>query len=267
MTRGSASRELLAIESRLASLERSVAGLDGRVSCVEALNTGVPEPHTLPHSSAEPEVVEDEDGEAQDPTDGIGSIVFTKEEEAGFFGPSSNIAFTRLIVRSTTSILKATMTAASPLSPVGATLQSHMLHVSRQPSLSGIQFSPQSNLAVSFDPFFLPPESETKSLIDIYFETTGVLFPYIDKPSFVQTYHKLNTTNIRAVRRSWLGLLNMVLAMATSASHGSKLSASERATNSDVFFRRALELCEKHIRHGTSLEMGESSHFICISPT
>jgi hypothetical protein len=58
----------------------------------------------------------------------------------------------------------------------------------------------------------------------------------------------------------------MVLAMATSASPGNVLSASERAANSDVFFRRAVTLCEKHIRHGTSLEIGTSSHFLCIAP-
>ncbi|OAG07134.1 uncharacterized protein CC84DRAFT_1117246 [Paraphaeosphaeria sporulosa] len=257
LTRVSASKELSAIESRLAILERSVAGLDGRVSCVEALSDGVPDSLALPHRSAEPSNAggEDVNLEARDPTDGIGSMVFTKEEEAGFFGPSSNIAFTRIIVRSTTSILKATMTAESPLSPEDAALRSHMLHVSRQHSPARDQFSPANNLPVTFDPFSLPPESETKSLIEIYFETTGVLFPYVDKPSFVQTYQQLNAANIRAARRSWLGLLNMVLAMATSASHGRILSASERATNSDVFYRRALALCEKNIRHGTSLEM------------
>lgn len=205
-------------------------------------------------------------GEAQDPTDGIGSIVFTKEDGASFFGPSSNIAFTRLIVGSTTSILKATTTPSGPVSPADAALQSHMLHVSRPHSPDEDEPSPAKRPSIPLEPFFLPPESETKTLIDIYFDSTGVLFPYIDKDSFVHTHEQLNIANIRSVRRSWLGLLNMVLAMAISVSHSSNVTASERAAQSDVFFRRAMALCEKHISHGTSLEIGRSSPFIYISP-
>ena len=57
-------------------------------------------------------------------------------------------------------------------------------------------------------------------MIETYFSTTGELFPYIDKEAFLQRYHELASSNIRTVRRSWLGLLNMILAMSTSASHG-----------------------------------------------
>ncbi|PVH98235.1 hypothetical protein DM02DRAFT_531617 [Periconia macrospinosa] len=258
LTRLSGSKELAAIESRLATLERSVTGLHGRVACVEAFKDGIASPNTHSHRSPGPPLFDGHDPatvETEDPTDGIGSIVFTKEEEAGFFGPSSNIAFTRLIVRTTTAILKATLTTASSSSPADNALQSHMLRVSRQPSLAPNRSSLSDGISVGTEPFFLPGESEILSLIDIYFRTTGVLFPYIDRETFLYTYHQLNSTNLRAVRRSWLGLLNMVLAMATSASHGSTLSASQRAAKSDIFFRRAWELCDKQSRHGTSLEL------------
>jgi hypothetical protein len=94
-------------------------------------------------------------------------------------------------------------------------------------------------------------------MIERFFSTTGELFPYIDKEAFLQQYEQLTSANIRTVRRSWLGLLNMVLAMSTSASHDSGSTAIERAATSDIFFRRTLALCEKQIRHGTSLEVGE----------
>jgi hypothetical protein len=95
-------------------------------------------------------------------------------------------------------------------------------------------------------------------MIEIYFSTTGELFPYIDKDAFLQQYNQLVSSNIRTVRRSWLGLLNMILAMSTSTSHDSAASAIERTAISDAFFRRTMVLCEKQIRHGTSLEIGES---------
>lgn len=112
-------------------------------------------------------------------------------------------------------------------------------------------------VCIGTEPFAFPTEAETLRLIDVFFHTTGVLFPYIEKDGLLQTYHQLNSTNVRTVRRSWLGLLNMVLAMAISASHGGTATASERAVESDVYFRRALALCEKQIRHGTSLEVGK----------
>jgi hypothetical protein len=57
--------------------------------------------------------------------------------------------------------------------------------------------------------------------------------------------------------------LNMILAMSTSASHGVS-SATERTAISDIFFRRTMTLCEKQIRHGTNLEVGESQSLVLV---
>lgn len=50
----------------------------------------------------------------------------------------------------------------------------------------------------------------------------------------------------------------MVLAMATHAGHNPQLIALEQARRSDMFYRRALALCDKEIRYSTSLEVGSS---------
>ena len=131
-----------------------------------------------------------------------------------------------------------------------------MLHMSRPHSPVVDQLTGATNAANGTEPFALPADGETLQMIQIYFNTTGVLFPYIDEEAFLKTYQQLTSTNIRTVRRSWLGLLNMVLAMSMHASHDNELTAIERATKSDVFFRRALALCEKQIRYGTSVEVG-----------
>jgi hypothetical protein len=51
--------------------------------------------------------------------------------------------------------------------------------------------------------------------------------------------------------------------MSTSASHGVS-SATERTAISDIFFRRTMTLCEKQIRHGTNLEVGESQSLVLV---
>ncbi|KAF9691803.1 hypothetical protein EKO04_010190 [Ascochyta lentis] len=117
------------------------------------------------------------------------------------------------------------------------------------------QFNTASGSFHKVEAFALPPEKETLLLIERYFRTTGVLFPYIDEKAFLRTYREVASTNIRTVRRSWLGLLNMVIAMSIHVSPDSEISTNERAIRSGVFFSRAMALCDKQIRHGTSLEV------------
>jgi hypothetical protein len=70
-------------------LERSLAGVSGRVSRIESLSAD----DSLPQQQS-PETIhiidlQDEDDTTvgtHDPTDGIGSISFMKEEESGYFG-------------------------------------------------------------------------------------------------------------------------------------------------------------------------------------
>ncbi|KAF2801517.1 uncharacterized protein BDZ99DRAFT_492508 [Mytilinidion resinicola] len=281
LTKTSASKEYLeALESRLAALESSVGGISSRVTRIEGSRADIVDANASSSQSPPthtPDLLslQDDEGtivETQDPTDGMGSVSFTKEEESGFFGwntftelheywqltgpgPSSNISFTRLIVRTTTAVLKSAASDGSPASPSNAALQSQLLHVSRPLSPVSDPSKDSYSIAIGTEPSVLPQENETVKMIERFFSTTGVLFPYIDEEAFLNTYHELTSANIRTVRRSWLGLLNLVLAMSTSASHGNGLTASERSANSDVFFRRALALCEKQIRHGTSLEV------------
>ncbi|RYN89330.1 hypothetical protein AA0119_g11409 [Alternaria tenuissima] len=177
LTKNSASTKYIeGLESRLTVLERSLAEVSGKVSRIESLSAD----DSLPQQQS-PETIhitdlQDEDGitvESHDPTDGIGSISFTKEEESGYFGPSSNIAFTRQIVRSTTEVLKSISSTASPVSPSAAALQSHVLHVSRPTSPPSRNFGTQSNLVpAGTEPFVLPPENETMQMIETYFSTT-----------------------------------------------------------------------------------------------
>ena len=104
--------------------------------------------------------------------------------------------------------------------------------------------------------FALPTEERTWSLIQIYFEKTGQLLPFIHEASFCETYFRMREDNFRRVRRTWLGLLNIILAIATSLNTEGDLPAERRIQESDVYFQRANGLCDRDSKRSASLEMG-----------
>lgn len=103
--------------------------------------------------------------------------------------------------------------------------------------------------------FYLPPDQETLALIDQYFSNTGLLFPYLHEETFRETYAQLKHDNA-ATRRTWLGVLNMVLAMATHTTV-LQIGQAERQRQSEAFYRRANGLCAEHVMNGASVEIGK----------
>ena len=105
--------------------------------------------------------------------------------------------------------------------------------------------------------YALPNETITRNLIARYFGDTGLLFPYIHEQTFLNTYNEIKANGFTKIRRAWLGLLNMIMAMATSTTIVNGLSAEKRARESDVYYQRAMGLCKEQIMRGTSLEIGK----------
>ncbi|KAH8838744.1 hypothetical protein MCOR27_011348 [Pyricularia oryzae] len=243
------------VETRLLALERALTGLASRVDGIERQRARTP-PSPQPVTVAADDEDPGETVASQDPTDGIGTIVFTRDENFGFFGPSSNIAFIRSIVAAITATVGRRQTGQSPDETRSVEASNNrVLHVSRPPSPARHGPSSRRSRAREGSAYDLPPPGETLDLIQSYFATTGLLFPYIHEESFLDTYHEVAASRFRKVRRSWLGLLNMVLAMATSVTLGNTLDAPSRRLKSDVFFSRALALCETQIRCAASVDI------------
>lgn len=120
----------------------------------------------------------------------------------------------------------------------------------------------------------LPPDEEMDGLVSRFFADTGALFPFVHGPSFVDTYRRVKGLGFRRFRRSWLGLLNAILAMATVTSPSSArnanggvsggVSAGERAARAEVFYERAKALCLDQMLHGASLETGGCFSFLFL---
>lgn len=108
------------------------------------------------------------------------------------------------------------------------------------------------------DIYALPPELEALLLIREYFGTVGLFLPCVHQDTFLDTYKKARADNYRHVRRSWLGLLNIIFATASTTLRGAK-PMEQRLKDADAFYRRSLGLASNQILVGTSLETSKKS--------
>ncbi|KUJ16925.1 uncharacterized protein LY89DRAFT_707337 [Mollisia scopiformis] len=217
--------------------------------------------HTRTLQSEEVEVNRDELQDSFDnenDADGMGAMVFSAEEDCGFFGPSSNIAFMRHVSRAMARTNRSMFATGDSFSP-NIPLDSAVISISQpaSPSARASATMQSSNAAnrSNVNIHALPPEATIRSLIERYFGDTGLLFPYIHEQAFLDTYNEIKANDFTKIRRTWLGLLNMIMAMATSTTVENGLSADKRAQASDIYYLRAAGLCEKQIMRGTSLEI------------
>lgn len=104
--------------------------------------------------------------------------------------------------------------------------------------------------------YALPVGDESLELVRRYFSNTGLLFPYLDETAFMETYQTMRVSNFTNIRKTWLGLFNMVLAFALSTTVSPGLSAEKRTEMSDLYYQRALGLCDKEMFRGSSVELG-----------
>ncbi|OCL03951.1 hypothetical protein AOQ84DRAFT_346868 [Glonium stellatum] len=208
----------------------------------------------IPRSESDGTIVENaqlqEVTNEQDAVDGMGAAVFANEEESGFFGPSSNIAFLRRISRAVAHTVNSDQPWTPLTGPDSAHFDGGFMSVSR-PSSPSRQSKPEEQINI----YALPPESQTLSIIKRYFSDTGFLYPFLHEESFVQTYMQMRRKHPSGVRKSWLGLLNIVLALTTSTTVDDGLKSETRITESNIFYQRAMGLCFNQIMRGTSLEI------------
>jgi hypothetical protein len=174
-------------------------------------------------------------------------------------GPSSNISFTSDISR-TLKRLPRSRGNFTPGSGHTSLFDLHIARVSRPSSpvshptpWTGNNAEQEGTPTSSI--FYLPPDDETLCLIDRYFADTGLLFPYIHEETFRETYAQLKT-NHTVTRRTWLGVLNIVLALATLSTVLPIGDSEKRRVDAEAFYHRANALCAEHVMNGASLEIG-----------
>ena len=106
----------------------------------------------------------------------------------------------------------------------------------------------------SVEPYTLPPPAEAERLLRLYFSTINLMIPCIHEGSFRAIWAKACSEGCRAVPRPWLGVICMVLALATNVMTPTSPSV-ERATLANLYFQRAMELVKPEILGHPSIEL------------
>lgn len=168
-------------------------------------------------------------------------------------GPSSNISFI-------SQISHAMATAAGGdvnRPPRDLRVDGTIMSLSRPASPIGGAQNFGNSISSAVDIYTLPPETDMLHLIRLFFSDTGMLFPYIHEGALLETFALAKRNNFTAVRRSWLCLLNMILAFATCVSARPDLPVEMNAAESDIFLRRAQALSGKMVFKSANLEIGK----------
>ncbi|KAJ5350217.1 Zn(II)2Cys6 transcription factor [Penicillium brevicompactum] len=257
ITNGSSERqEDSLLEQRLQAIEKKLrlSGPDKEFDSPEmhtATSPTIQENHESRRSPGMKGPLDQDDG-----VDGMGAVALKDgADEEEYFGASSNVAFLRFIHAVSHPVNPADNLPLSSIdvsTEVGQSNDNRFDAFLRRPS--GISSLTESQGRVRVDPFALPPQVEADALLHLFFTTVNLMIPCIYESSFRDTYRKLQIDGIRSVRRSWLGTLNVVFALATNVMTATSPNI-ERATRASIYFERAMELVKSDILGRLSLEM------------
>lgn len=179
------------------------------------------------------------------------AMIFVEEKSSAFFGESSNVNFTQLILRGIAGMHQSSLGMTSALN---RDLDSGEKRLSSLPG-SQVVHSHAASSALDSPPTTLPSVEEMDSLLDLYFDTAGAVFPFIHQETMRNTYEEFRQNGFTRARRTWLGTLNMIFAITSSYDTDFVTSAKKRFERSNVFYKRAMELCSDLSKRVISLEM------------
>ncbi|CAI7573380.1 unnamed protein product [Penicillium viridicatum] len=249
-------------------LEQRVQAIEKRLR-LAGLNEQFDSPEI--HTATSPKIQENHESrrspgvkgplDQDDEVDGMGAVALRDgADEEEYFGDSSNVAFLRLIIHA----------VGHPVNPVdnlplsnteistdGQSIDNRFDAFLRRPS--GISSLPETKGRVRVDPFALPPQMEANALLHLFFTTVNMMLPCIHEDSFREMYKTLQVGGTRSVRRSWLGSLNVVFALATNVMTATSPNI-ERATRSMQLFL----LMETYLEGTTSSSLAWTLHGLAV---
>lgn len=95
----------------------------------------------------------------------------------------------------------------------------------------------------NFDDCVLPPKSRADALMSVYLDAVHYLYPFIDRVALMESYESLFTSHGSVdVDPSLLCALNLIFAL--SCQLDTTVTAEQRQTSANVFFRRAQNLLD-----------------------
>jgi hypothetical protein len=122
--------------------------------------------------------------------------------------------------------------------------------------------SSNSSRHTTIDPFAVPPNDAAEEMLHLYFNTVNLMIPCVHEDSFRKTLSRLKTEGPENIRRSWLGVLNMIFAITTNVMTPTS-PTKDRAQQSNLFYEKAMELVSPGILGRPSVEMGMYCASLC----
>ena len=210
---------------------------------------------------------------AIDPIDGMGAVSEQEDQTAfhgesdnmiptspkteEYIGPSSNVPFSRCILHMVARVNN----IDEPWSPAlkqgerPTDIMNHNTSLAR--NATSYHFpNPHTQLKDASDKYHFPSDETVQPLLKVYFSDVGTLFPYIHEATFRENYASFRKRDPRNCRPIWLGLLNMILAVAKNSIHRNDSSVNEWTTEAQTYYRRAVSICDRYILGGSTLENG-----------
>ncbi|KAF8535992.1 fungal-specific transcription factor domain-containing protein [Trichophaea hybrida] len=183
--------------------------------------------------------------------DGMGALNLGDEDDYGYFGPSSNIAFIGHVTRALATSVSVSGAFQKDLRKAEASeIQSRPL--SPRPGHNGTaEFDVRPD---SVNIYAIPAEHKVRHYISQYFQSANILYPYLHQPTFIETYEMALKDGFTKVRRTWLALLNLVMAMGSRASTETDVSTEEKYKTAELFYQRGHALCNGYLLRLASLD-------------
>ncbi|KAL4751356.1 hypothetical protein BDW72DRAFT_212812 [Aspergillus terricola var. indicus] len=188
--------------------------------------------------------------------DGMGAVPLKDGgEEEEYFGMSSNVAFLRFIIetmkRGNPPVVPSTSTMAAPADQ-GQTGNGSIDEFEER---RAVFTSPRRSRQPSTRRLFtIPPQREADALLRLYFTTVNLMIPCVHEDSCRDMYVKMQRNGLGSIGRPWLGILNVIFAIATNVAAAIS-PTNERATKSNMYFEQALELVKSDMLGRPSVEM------------
>jgi hypothetical protein len=124
--------------------------------------------------------------------------------------------------------------------------------------------SSKAEVVTNADSQLLPSPERVETLFEEFFTNTGVTYPYIDECTVRNSYDRARRRQSVGVRRSFLCLLNAMLAFAAQVKRASLPNDRQGGYKTDpseaeAYFHRANCLAARNATQPATLEAGECS--------
>ncbi|GIZ46982.1 hypothetical protein CKM354_001008400 [Cercospora kikuchii] len=192
------------------------------------------------------------------PVDGLVTVAGLGSSEGTFYGPSSNVVFIRELSTAISARLRSMRSAAGRSGS-----EEHSL-LARAASPQPRDRTTSGTLPGAADIRILPSEKHVMRLIELFFNDTGLLFPFVCKQQVLQAYNAAKVAGFSGVSRPLLCLLNVIFAFATYISIHPGSASKADANDAEVFFQRARQLVHDHQLQSPSLMLIQALLLMCL---